>query len=401
VIGASNSVETATEWNPTHSYDEIGNRKESTGFTDATYIANELNQCSLIRTESLSGQVLETNPTYDPDGNLISDGDDWFYTWNNENHLVSARDGRKTLDFTYDYQGRLVKKDDGTTIEVYLYDGWNRIASFDIHSSALTLQSSYLWGLDLSGTMQGAGGVGGLLKEGNLYPTYDANGNVMQKLDMGSETDMSATYDPFGNIIEGMLVGEYGFSTKPLIDDLDWYYYGFRYYDPVTGRWPNRDPIGEGGGLNLYGMVNNNPVNHWDLLGQKPPCSDYSKTRGSGDSAEGRTTTQSGNPTGNGCGASGSSFRPPQGHFRVSFVAACNAHDRCYGTCGASKDGCDRQFRANMRAACDAVYNRFNIPARASCYATAHTYYLAVRHAGGSAFEAAQDQFCKWEPCCE
>jgi len=160
VIGASNSVETATEWNPTYSYDEIGNRKESTGFTDATYIANELNQYSLIRTESLSGQVLETNPTYDPDGNLISDGDDWFYTWNNENHLVSARDGRKTLDFTYDYQGRLVKKDDGTTIEVYLYDGWNRIASFDIHSSALTLQSSYLWGLDLSGTMQGAGGVG-------------------------------------------------------------------------------------------------------------------------------------------------------------------------------------------------------------------------------------------------
>jgi RHS repeat-associated protein len=21
------------------------------------------------------------------------------------------------------------------------------------------------------------------------------------------------------------------------------FYYGFRYYDPVTGRWPNRDPI--------------------------------------------------------------------------------------------------------------------------------------------------------------
>jgi len=33
--------------------------------------------------------------------------------------------------------------------------------------------------------------------------------------------------------------------------------YGFRYYDPVTGRWPSRDLIGENGGLNLYGMVGN------------------------------------------------------------------------------------------------------------------------------------------------
>jgi RHS repeat-associated protein len=44
-------------------------------------------------------------------------------------------------------------------------------------------------------------------------------------------------------------------------------YYGFRYYNPSTGRWPSRDPIGERGGLNLYGMVGNNPVNLWDLLG--------------------------------------------------------------------------------------------------------------------------------------
>jgi RHS repeat-associated protein len=44
-------------------------------------------------------------------------------------------------------------------------------------------------------------------------------------------------------------------------------YYGFRYYDPVTGRWPSRDPIEERGGLNLYAMVGNNPVNAWDYLG--------------------------------------------------------------------------------------------------------------------------------------
>ena len=45
------------------------------------------------------------------------------------------------------------------------------------------------------------------------------------------------------------------------------FFYGFRYYDPMTGRWPSRDPIGEQGGLNLYGMIGNNLVNRIDLLG--------------------------------------------------------------------------------------------------------------------------------------
>jgi RHS repeat-associated protein len=43
--------------------------------------------------------------------------------------------------------------------------------------------------------------------------------------------------------------------------------YGYRYYDPVTGRWPSRDPIGEDGGVNLYGFVGNDGVNLWDILG--------------------------------------------------------------------------------------------------------------------------------------
>lgn len=37
--------------------------------------------------------------------------------------------------------------------------------------------------------------------------------------------------------------------------------------EPETGRWPNRDPIEERGGLNLYGFVGNDGVNRWDLLG--------------------------------------------------------------------------------------------------------------------------------------
>ena len=49
-------------------------------------------------------------------------------------------------------------------------------------------------------------------------------------------------------------------------------YYGYRYYDPQTGRWPSRDPIEEEGGINLYGFVGNDGVNRWDYLGQVAPA---------------------------------------------------------------------------------------------------------------------------------
>jgi RHS repeat-associated protein len=43
--------------------------------------------------------------------------------------------------------------------------------------------------------------------------------------------------------------------------------YGYRYYDPLTGRWPSRDPIAEKGGVNLYGFVRNDGHNKIDILG--------------------------------------------------------------------------------------------------------------------------------------
>jgi hypothetical protein len=51
------------------------------------------------------------------------------------------------------------------------------------------------------------------------------------------------------------------------------YYYGYRHYSPDYGRWLNRDPIGEEGGLNLYGFVGNGPVEMNDVLGLLVPQS--------------------------------------------------------------------------------------------------------------------------------
>ena len=97
-------------------------------------------------------------------------------------------------------------------------------------------------------------------------------------------------YDPYGNTIkaEGQAARENNirFSTKEYDSSTGLYYYGYRYHDPVTGRWPSRDPIEERGGLNLYGFVYNSGINDWDYLGlsgphSKPPsdiaCCDEAK----------------------------------------------------------------------------------------------------------------------------
>jgi RHS repeat-associated protein len=57
------------------------------------------------------------------------------------------------------------------------------------------------------------------------------------------------------------------YSSKLRDADSGFNYYGYRFYDPGAGRWLNRDPIGEEGGMNLCGFVNNDPINMIDLAG--------------------------------------------------------------------------------------------------------------------------------------
>jgi RHS repeat-associated protein len=66
---------------------------------------------------------------------------------------------------------------------------------------------------------------------------------------------------------EGASPSAFGFSTKIEDAQTGLLYYGYRYYDPVMGRWPSRDPIEENGGTNLFAMVANDPVYSFDILG--------------------------------------------------------------------------------------------------------------------------------------
>jgi hypothetical protein len=47
-------------------------------------------------------------------------------------------------------------------------------------------------------------------------------------------------------------------------------YYGYRYYQPSAGRWVNRDPIEEQGGVNLYAQCRNDSIDNVDVDGGRP-----------------------------------------------------------------------------------------------------------------------------------
>jgi RHS repeat-associated protein len=164
----------------------------------------------------------------------------------------------------------------------------------------LNAQSSLLqlfaWGLDLSGSLQGAGGVGGLLmvtdqtainnQPSTHFAAYDGNGNVAVLVAAASGT-VSATYEygPFSEVVRqtGPMAhaNKFRFSTKYQDEESDYLYYGYRSYNPSLGRWLNRDSLGEpgfetlrrrraslrGDGPNLYQFVRNNPVGRIDKLG--------------------------------------------------------------------------------------------------------------------------------------
>ena len=230
--------------------------------------------------------------TYDADGNLTFDGI-WNYAWDAENRLISMNmtnniaglvpTNRLKLDFAYDYMNRRVSKIVSTnssgnnfvpqSTNHFIYDGWNLIASL---IPTGTIQQSFVWGLDLSGTMTSAGGIGGLLAIAasgtNYFASYDGNGNITG-LTSGTEksTDARYEYSPFGELIRASgpmaKANPFRFSTKFRDDESGLVYYGYRYYSPTIGRWLGRDSSQEKGGMNLFCFANNNAVRYQDPLG--------------------------------------------------------------------------------------------------------------------------------------
>jgi RHS repeat-associated protein len=288
VIAADSSVNTSDR---AYEYDTTGNRQKSANSLTLpvanNYATKGTNAYSSVQ---LPGTAAALIPAYDFDGNATAyplpnaPAANSTLGWDAENRLISTLVSGVTTTYQYDAKSRRIAKVAGNTTTsaaaIYLYDAWNSIAEYSRSagvSPTFTLNKTRLWGTDLSGTMQGAGGVGGLLlitDHSALLtshsPTYDGNGNISEYLTATGTLAAHFEYDPFGNTVVNTDTANlftYRFSTKPRDQETGLYYYGYRYYDPMTGRWPSRDPIEEQGGVNLYGFVGNDGVDKFDVLG--------------------------------------------------------------------------------------------------------------------------------------
>ena len=284
-----------------YAYDTIGNRLWSTDnvITNA-YSANSLNQYTTVGRAAPSAP--QTSLIYDADGNMTRDGT-YVYSYDAENRLrsVTSRsltNGALRVLNAYDHRNRRIRKTvqrlhvsvaqppalpieirEWQTLETrtFVWDGNNIVLEKVEFADGTSRTFEYFWGVDKSGSEQGAGGVGGLLAmsmDGVFYiPCYDHNGNIILYISEAGTIAAQYTYDPYGNIIEssGPLadVFSFGFSTQYHDRETGMVGYKRRFYRSDLGRWLNRDPIEEEGDMNIYGFCGNDPIGQIDLLGMK------------------------------------------------------------------------------------------------------------------------------------
>lgn len=256
------------------------------GFTNfsGTYTAIAMDFISRKDTNTVTVNLPSSiNFAYDQNGNLTNDAARIF-SYDDENQLIGITVSNSwRSDFTYDGFGRMRVRTEAawngsgwitnTTVR-YLYDGMAVVQERD-GSNQPTV--SYLRGLDLSASLQGAGGIGGLLARYDhasaLSAFYhaDGGGNVTALMTTAQTLAARYVYDPFGRIVaqSGPLADAnvYRFSSKEFHANSGLYSYGFRWYDPNLQRWINRDPMGETFDVNLYRFAYNNPNKYVDPNG--------------------------------------------------------------------------------------------------------------------------------------
>jgi RHS repeat-associated protein len=243
------SVTDPTQTLESYSYDGVGNRTAS--HLSSSYSYQPFNKVVNIGSTSYS---------YDNNGNLTSKTDGsgtWVYTWDYENHLkqVTRPDGT-TINYQYDALGRRIQRSrsaGGSTN--YIYDGEDVVK--DINSDGSTVD--YLNGLGVDDKLRQTS------SSGTIYFTQDYLGSTRVLTDTSGNVVESVSYDSFGNGASAL--SRYGYTGREWDADSNLYYYRNRWYDPQAGRFISEDPIGLAGGINSYAYVGNNPVNLIDPFG--------------------------------------------------------------------------------------------------------------------------------------
>jgi RHS repeat-associated protein len=255
--------------NESFAYDPVGNREADSNITAYNYnAANEL-----VSNSSFTY-------SYDANGNLISKtdlaGNKTSYSYDSENELISVAFSFSPLlsvTFRYDALGRRIYRSTGTlpsqTIQ-YVYDNQDILAMLDGNNNLIAL-FTHGPGIDEPLEIRQANGTEYFLHAdglGSIIAATDANGSVVETYEYEAY-GKPIIKNRLGTVFDQSTIGNpFLFTAREYDPETGLYFYRARYYDPVAGRFIQRDPIGfQGGGINLYAYVTNQPLRYRDPKG--------------------------------------------------------------------------------------------------------------------------------------
>ncbi len=266
-------------------YDETGNwvtyqqANEGALDIDQTRQNNASNQISQIDGSS-------AGVSYDLNGNMLLvptgeslEGPSRQLVWDAWNRLRIVKDHEDNVlgDYQYDGQTRRTLSEANEKVRHFYYnDQWRSVE--ERIDSETTPNRQYVWQpadrRELISRDRSKAGDGMLnerlysLKD-QLDPValVDEKGEVLERYAysaFGLVSVLDAEYEP---MVVSAVVWSFLFHGEFWDEETSLYNYGFRFCALELGRWLSRDPLEEGGGVNLFELFNNNAPNRLDSYG--------------------------------------------------------------------------------------------------------------------------------------
>jgi len=249
--------------------------------------------------------VLVAHYEYDANGNRMSVTRGAFstsYSYDDQDRLLSAGD----VSYAYDQAGDLQTRTQGGQVTAYRYDALGNLTGVDLPNGrhvtytldALgrrierkvdgTLTQAFLYAPETQGPVAQLNAAGGLVSRfvyatSTSVPDYFTRGGHRYQIvrdDLGSPRLVVDTasgqvaeqldYDEYGRTLTDTNPGLQPFGYAGGLKDIDTglVHFGARDYDPETGRWTTKDPIGlQGGDTDLYAYAGGDPINNTDPSG--------------------------------------------------------------------------------------------------------------------------------------